>query len=115
MTFLKYIWEHQKLPLLIFLIAIGASLHFSVQFIARTAYFNDPKHKQQPIEAWMTPRYVGMSYRLPPSEMADVLQLTPAAGPRPRMGEIAAALGLSLAEVESLVKSRAAQFHGDKK
>ncbi len=60
-------------------LAFVAALATAVMFLVRLAVslwvWSDAGHVNQPIEAWMTPRYVARSWDVPPEAIADALGL----------------------------------------
>lgn len=58
-----------------FALALVAVLFFAVRLTVATIYWADPAHREQPIEGWMTPRYVAMSWDVPPETIARALSL----------------------------------------
>ncbi|MBV7394840.1 hypothetical protein [Mameliella sediminis] len=67
---------------------LGLSLLIVLVFAVRMAmgmiFWADPRHQDMPIEAWMTPRFVGMSWHLPPEVVREALELTrDGKGPEP--------------------------------
>ena len=81
--------------------------------MADLIYFNDPRHQDETLRPWMTPRYVVMSYDLPRSVVAEVLELPRDGGPRERMDNIAERLGLSLDELTARVRVAADTYRAD--
>ena len=73
--------------------------------MADAVYFNDPRHKNQALEEWMTPRYVSRSWKVPPEELRALLGLGKSGkdGRPPTMGQIADELGISLEVLERRV------------
>ncbi|MEO0497740.1 MAG: hypothetical protein AAF141_10280 [Pseudomonadota bacterium] len=83
---------------------------FSAGFLGDIIYFNDPRHKSEPLKPWMTPRYVSLSYNIPRERVHELFELGDEKGPRqPRVGRIAAQMGISLAELTERVREAAAQ------
>lgn len=84
-----------------FLLALGLTLFFAARMALFTLYWSDPAHREQPLEPWMTPRYIAHSWHLPPDELRALLgPLPPEAGRRPTLRDIAAARGIP---VETLI------------
>jgi len=88
-----------------FVIALLALLWFGISFLSGALYFNDPKHRNQAIEPWMTPRYVSRSWRIPPEKLNPILELEKrdGEGRPPTMGQIATDLNLTIDELEALI------------
>ena len=88
-----------------FFLALATLLWFAGSFVADAVYFNDPKHKNQALEEWMTPRYVSRSWKVPPEELRPLLGLgkPDGNGRPPTMGQIADELGISLEVLEGRI------------
>lgn len=87
------------------------TLWFGFTFLAEAIYFNDPRHKDEQLKRWMSPRYVVMSYDLPRSVMLEVFNLSAKdLHTRPRMQDIADRMGLSLDELSERVRKAAIAY-----
>ena len=73
MTALGLLWRHNRLLLLAFAAALCVTLLFALRAALFALYWNDPAHRDQPIEGWMTPRYVAHSWDVPRAVMVEVL------------------------------------------
>ena len=63
-----------------------------------TVYWSDPAHRNQNIAGWMTPRYVGHSWQVPPEVIATALGLTQdGSGRRITLADIAESQGSDMA------------------
>lgn len=62
---------------LILALAIAAvlTLGFAGRATYLAVYWSDPAHREQEIAGWMTPRYVAMSWDVPPEVIAAALEL----------------------------------------
>lgn len=107
---LRYFWKEQPIALSIFAVAVVLLVFFGIRFVDRFIYFHDPAHRNQALEPWMTPRYVGMSYKLPRDVIFDVMDLNNTEGRRVKVGEIADRMGISLAELERRVRKAKLEF-----
>lgn len=95
----------------LFVSATAVALFFLAQLAMQMIWFNDPKHRDQQIAGWMTPRYVAMSYRLPRQMMRDVLELSPEQmGRRMTLQELATERGTSV-EALSVMLMDAVEAH----
>ncbi len=95
-----------------FLLAAALTLMFTIRTIVFTLYWADPAHRDQPIEPWMTPRYVAHSWDLPPEQVAAALGLEPGSARRLSLAEIAASSGLSMDEIAQRIRAAAAAHRG---
>ena len=107
---LRYFWKEQPIALSIFAVAVVLLVFFGIRFVDRFLYFHDPAHRNQALEPWMTPRYVGMSYKLPRDVIFDVMDLENTEGRRVKVGEVADRMGISLAELERRVRKAKLEF-----
>jgi len=106
----KRAWAKSPVLTLLFAVALIGTIGFGVRTAMLAVYWSDPAHRNQTIESWMTPRYVSMSYRLPPEVLGPVLGLDPQRPPRETMDHIAGRLGLTLEQVEARVRATAVEF-----
>jgi hypothetical protein len=89
------------------LLSVIALITVSVSFLAESIYFNDPRHKNVELEAWMTPRYMALSYDLPRPVVRELLGIEEGEDFPRRLDRLADALGITLEELT--VKVRAAK------
>ncbi len=88
-----------------FTLALALTLFFGVRMIMGAIYWADPRHTDQAIEGWMTPRYVAMSWRVPPEVVIEALALERPEGRVPRLEEIAAERGIDLATLTTMIEA----------
>ncbi|PLW74902.1 hypothetical protein [Cohaesibacter celericrescens] len=100
---LHYFWKEQPVALSAFVLAIALLVFFGGRFVFGFIYFHDPAHRNQALEPWMTPRYVSLSYAIPPEIVQDVMELEDMGRPRVKLDEVTAKLGISLAELQERV------------
>lgn len=98
-TFVK----KNKIPFGILGISLLAFGYFSSGFVANLIYFADPRHQNQPLEGWMTPRYVGMSYDLPPHILDEVMELRPKVDKRKPLTQVTEDLDITLSELNERI------------
>lgn len=79
---IKHLWQTHRIAVLAFALALGALGYFGVKTLSSAIYWMDPAHQDQPLAGWMTPRYIGQSYKLPRDIVLDVLMMDPEAPPR---------------------------------
>ncbi|MCA8867550.1 MAG: hypothetical protein KDA67_02785 [Rhodobacteraceae bacterium] len=94
MARLRHLWQHHKGLVLAFGLAAAVTLFFAVRFLAFYIYWQDPAHHQQPLEPWMTPRYVAWSYDLPLAEVTAMLGISETPSFRPTLSRLAREQGV---------------------
>lgn len=75
---LKKLWRHNRWLTLSFLITLTLALVFIIRAGVFFVYWQ--QHQDEPIEGWMTVRYVAHSYRVDPKVVHDAIGL-PQTGP----------------------------------
>ena len=105
---LKHLWATRRVPFLIFFGSLAVALWFAGNFVAEVIYWNDPRHRNQALEPWMTPRYVQHSYALKPKTVADILGIDHPYPARMRMSDIVEASGQSYDELTEALRAEAA-------
>ena len=83
------IWRRHKVIASVFGLALALTVFFAFRAVIFAIYWSDPAHRDQPIEGWMTPRYVAHSWHLPREVMIEVLGEGPMPGKRRTRAEIA--------------------------
>lgn len=73
---LRHLWANHRALLLVFFGVVAVLAFFGVRTVGAALYWHDPAHRNQAIEGWMTPRYVSLSYHLPPEILGPALFLT---------------------------------------
>ena len=98
-TFRK-LWATNRLLLMGFTAAFAITLFFGIRVISSAIYWNDPAHRNQTIEGWMTIRYVANSWQVPPKVIVDALASPPSREGRPvRLQDIALSEGITVEEL----------------
>ncbi len=98
---LNLLWQNHKLLLLAFILAAAATLVFAVRLVVVTVYFSNPTHQNQPLEGWMTPRYLAYSYDLTANELEQVLGIDPTGVSRIHLRNLLKDQGITLQELQS--------------
>ncbi len=107
----KVLWSHHRGLLLAFIAMLCVAGYFAVNAVAAAIYWNDPRHQDQALAGWMTPRYVAQSYDLPPRILGPALFFEPGDPPRRRrLEDIASANNVTLEELQQRVIEAAAAF-----
>ena len=87
-----------------------AVIILSITMLADAVYFNDPRHRDESLKAWMTPRYVALSYDLPPPVVRELLGIEKGADHPRRLDRLAENMGLSLDELTQKIRQASAQL-----
>ncbi len=95
------LWHEHRLVLLAFAAALAVTLFFLVRTAVFWVYWSDPARRDLAIEGWMTPGYVAQSWQVERELVGAVLGLEPGEARGRTLGEIAAARGVPLAELEA--------------
>ncbi len=95
-----------------FFLAATLTVLFTIRTIVFTIYWANPAHHDQPLEPWMTLRYVARSWDLPPDLLAQTLELDPAPRQRLSLREIAAQKGMTLEELTRRIATAAQTLRG---
>lgn len=82
MAGLRHLWQHHRLSVIAFSIALAVTVFFVIRLTLATIYWSDPAHLKQPPERWMTPGYVARSWHLAPEAVAEALGLDEDMPPR---------------------------------
>lgn len=105
MSFLRFAFRNHPYLSIVLVMAVCALGYFGFGFLSEAIYFADPAHQEQPLALWMTPKYVGLSWDLPPGIIREVMELEPRDGGRPpRLAEVIDNLGITLEELETRVR-----------
>lgn len=106
-TAARTLWRRHRLLVLAFIAALLVTAFFAVRLLAFTVYWADPAHRAQPVEGWMTPRYVAHSYNLSHDVVRDVLDLDAGDGKRRTLAEITKTSDLTLEEIQRRIDEAA--------
>lgn len=93
---LKTAWKRHPILTSGFLLALGLTVFFSFRSVAFFIYWSDPARHEQPIAAWMTPRYVAHSWKVPPQVIMQVIGQDAMPKKRSSLQEIAEQQGRDL-------------------
>ena len=101
----------RKLLVAALVLAVAVAAVLGVRAVREAVYWADPAHRDQPLEGWMTPRYVARSWDLPPETVAEALGLDQdGTGRRNTLDDLARARGVPLSDlVQALDRARAAR------
>ena len=90
-----HLWAHHKLLFLSFAQALTVTVFFMLRAVVFFVYWSDPDHRNQPLEPWMTPRYVANSYDLAPADVLAMLGISQPERMRPTLDWIARQKGIA--------------------
>ncbi|WP_296424819.1 hypothetical protein [Yoonia sp.] len=65
----------RRLLITVLALALLGTTFFAVRLTTATAVWTDPARQFEPIAGWMTPRYVAMSWQVPPEVVGAALSL----------------------------------------
>lgn len=98
---LKDLWQHNRRLLIAFGVALCALGFFGVRSVSHLIYWADPRHQDQPLARWMTPRFVARSYDVPPAVVQDAFFLDKGGPPvRVSVEKITSHNDISIAELQ---------------
>jgi len=106
------LWRRHRLLVPAFITALVVALLFAVRLLLFTLYWTDAAPQKQPVEGWMTPRYVAHSYDLPPGVVLEILELETLDSEQRTLEEIAATSDLTLEAIQRRV-NEATPSHED--
>jgi hypothetical protein len=111
LTRLQSLWALHRVALVAFLVTFCVAGYFAFNAIAAAIYWSDPRHQDQLLAPWMTPRYVAQSYGIPPNVLGPALFFDPGDPPRRRrLEEIADANGVTLETLQRRVSEAKAAY-----
>lgn len=110
---LRTLWIHNRILLIAFMAAVILALFFGTRAVIFAVHWNDPAMRDQPIQGWMTPRYVAHSWHVPPEVIRGALpQIPDGEGRRQSLSDIAKDTGIPLPDLITHV-SDAIELHRD--
>jgi hypothetical protein len=105
---LRFLIRQHPLPTALLVAALAGLLWFATSFVREVLYFSDPAHQQQDLALWMSPRYVGKSWDLPPEVIVRTMELQPDHA-QPTLRDVINHLGITLEELQSRVEAAKAE------
>lgn len=93
---LKRAWTRNPVLTSAFVLAILLTVFFAFRSTSFLIYWSDPEHLNQPVEGWMTPRYIVHSWQLSPEEVLRVIGEGPMPSKRQTLEDIATQRGIPL-------------------
>ena len=114
-TLFRRLWATAPVATAILIFALGASVVFGVR--AAVFWYTAPPwlERQQPIEAWMTPRYIARSLGLSPRDLMQALKapMPPPDGPM-SLSELAEIRGVTTKQIIAEAEAAVAALGGAK-
>lgn len=93
---------------IVFVGALLATLWYAGNFTAQVIYWNDPAHRNQALEPWMSMRYVQHSYALDPESVGRILKLEVPFRPGLKVSELEILSQKSLDQLTQELRAQAA-------
>lgn len=106
---LRFLVKRHPMPTALLVVALAFLVWFATAFVREALYFSDPAHQQQDLALWMSPRYVGKSWDLPPEVIVQTMELD-ADNAQPTLKEVTADLGISLEELQVRIEAAKAEL-----
>jgi hypothetical protein len=104
-----HLWARHRWLLIGFVATLALALFFGARALVLTLYWSD--HRDEAIAGWMTPRYVAMSWDVPPEVLGEALALErDGSGRRMTLVEIADAKGTDLRTLEAELEAAIVAF-----
>ncbi len=111
---IKDLWAHNRSLLIAFLTVAVLSGYFGTRAVHQFIYWSDPAKQDQDLAGWMTPRYVGQSYQVPPDVVKSALQMDMDAPPRRiSLDRLAAENGMSMQDMQSALEAAVAAWRAE--
>jgi hypothetical protein len=108
---IKDIWTHHKPAVVALLIIITVAGVFGTRSISQMIYWSNPAKLDQPLQGWMTPRYVGRSYDVPPDVVQRAFDLeTPSVPRRMSLDAIMEEHDVTLEELQARLDTAVAAY-----
>lgn len=106
---IRHLWTRHRWLFLGFVAAALLALLFAIR---AAIFLHDwPEHADEAIEGWMTPRYVALSWDLPPAVVAGALGIPQdGSGRRVTLDELAKARGVPVEDLAAALDAAIAAY-----
>jgi hypothetical protein len=105
------IWRHHRIAVVALLIVVTVAGIFGTRSVSQMIYWSNPAKLDQPLQDWMTPRYVGRSYNVPAEVVQRAFGLErPDVPRRISLDAILEEQGSTLDELQSRLDAAVAEF-----
>jgi hypothetical protein len=101
---IAFLVRRHPVPTALLALALAALIWFATGFVREALYFSDPAHRQQDLALWMSPRYVGKSWDLPPEVIVTTMDLQPD-NVQPTLRQVIDHLGITLEELQARIEA----------
>ena len=108
LNFLRFLFRKHPFPTVLLGAALAALAWFGFSLVREAMYFSDPAHREQDLAEWMSPRYVGKSWDLPPEVIIRIMELEPDHKQR-TLEDVTQHLGITLDELQARVEAAKAE------
>jgi len=108
MRFFRFLISRHPVISVLLAVSVAGLVWFGVGVVREAIYFAQPEHQQQDLEPWMSPRFVGKSWDLPPPTIVRIMELEPDQA-QPTLRQVTAHLGISLGELQDRVETAKAE------
>ena len=95
---IKRAYRAAPIATVVFALSLVIAFGFTVRLVADLVD-GPPQQKDVVIEAWMTPKYISRTWRIPPNELGDLLDLEKRGGRPDNLENIATKRGTSVDEL----------------
>lgn len=96
------------------MLAICLAGFFGIRSVSQFIYWSDPARQDQSLAGWMTPRYVGRSYDIPPEIVIEALGLPPQGPPRRvSLETLSEENGISLNDMQAQIDAVVARWRAE--
>ena len=110
---LGVLWRHHRPALIGFCLALVMMFYFLGRTVFSGFYWADPTHRDQPVQAWMTPRYIAHSWNVPVDTILEANGLTRGQFDHPTsLAEISRLTGIPEETLIAQTKAAIAQHRG---
>lgn len=111
----RRLWDAAPIATILLALSLAAAGYFGVRTVAFWVYWQDPAHRQQQIEPWMSPGYVAHSWQVPRRVVTGAIGLAdrpPKGGPR-SLSDIAEERGVTFDDLATTLEDAIRAFHED--
>lgn len=108
MTLLSFLFRKHPIAAGLLALCLAGLAWFTFSTVREAMYFSDPAHHEQDLQEWMSPRYVGKSWDLPPETIVRIMELEPDFK-QPTLRHVTEHLGITMAQLQDRVEAAKAE------